>query len=136
MTTDFSTAPLADVVKSILADGIIDDAEINALKNRLYADGKIDTEEAEALFQINDAAKGKSNSAEWNKFFADAISDYLLRDEKSPGIIDDDEAKWLIAKIERDGEIDDNEKFLLKTIKEKATSLPPTLREKLKTWGL
>jgi hypothetical protein len=134
--TDFATALIKDVVNDILQDGVIDNAEVAALKARLYADGKIDTEEAEALFEINDAVKGKSNSADWVKFFADAISDYLLQDDKSPGEVDENEAKWLIAKLEGDGEIDANEKVLLKTLKEKAKSLPTSLREKIKAWGV
>jgi hypothetical protein len=134
--TDFVTAPIADVVKSILADGIIDDAEVEQLRKRLYADGKIDKDEAEALFEINDGVKGKKNSAAWTTLFAEAISDFLLKDETSPGVVDDDEAAWLIKKLEGDGEIDANEKVLLKTLKEKAKSLPASLREKIKTWGV
>jgi hypothetical protein len=134
--TDFATAPIKDVVKDLLQDGVIDNAEVAALKARLYADGKIDTEEVEALFEINDAVKGKSNSADWVKLFAGAVSDYLLQDEKSPGEVDEDEAKWLIAKLEGDGEIDANEKVLLKTLKEKAKSLPASLRDKIKAWGV
>jgi hypothetical protein len=134
--TNFQTDPIADVVKSILADGVIDDAEVTELRKRLYADGKIDKEEAEALFEINDAVKGKDNSTDWAKLFAQAISDYLLKDETSPGIVDDDEADWLIQKLEGDGEIDANEKLLLITLKEQAQSLPQSLRDKLKAWGV
>lgn len=134
--TDFMNDPIAEVVKSILADGVIDDAEVESLRKRLYADGKIDKEEAEALFTINDGVKGKSNSAAWTKLFADAIGDFLLKDESSPGVIDSDEATWLIKNLEGDGEIDANEKFLLKSLKEKAKELAPNLREKLKVWGI
>lgn len=134
--TNFATAPMNDVVKSILEDGKIDDAEVVALRKRLYADAVIDSEEADALFEINDAVKGNDNSKNWATPFADAICDYLLKDEKSPGVIDDDEAAWLIEKLEGDGEIDANERFLLKSLKDKATSLPQTLRDKLKAWGV
>lgn len=132
--TDFATAPISDVIQAILEDGIIDDAEVIALKARLYADGIIDTEEAEALFEINDAVKDKANSAQWAGLFAQAICDYLLKDEKSPGEVDEDEAAWLIAKLEGDGVIDPNETLLLKMLKETAKSLPQSLRNKLKEW--
>jgi hypothetical protein len=134
--TNFQTAPIAEVVKSILADGVIDDAEVTELRKRLYADNKIDKDEAEALFEINDGVKGKSNSPNWTKLFADAVCDFLLNDETSPGIVDEAEGAWLIKKLEGDGEIDANEKVLLKTLKEKAKSLPADLREKLKNWGV
>ncbi|MDR1140518.1 MAG: TerB family tellurite resistance protein [Planctomycetaceae bacterium] len=134
--TDFQTAPIAEVVKSILADGVIDDAEVAELRKRLYADNKIDKDEAEALFEINDAVKGKSNSAAWTTLFANAVCDFLLNDETSPGVVDEDEGAWLIKKLEGDGEIDANEKVLLKTLKEKATSLSTDLQAKLKNWGV
>ena len=134
--TDFQNAPIADVVKAILADGVIDDAEVAQLKKRLYADGKIDKEEVEALFTINDAIKGKSNSASWAGLFAEAVCDFLLKDESSPGVVDADEAVWLIEKLEGDGDIDANETFLLRTLKEKAKELAPSLQKKLKVWGV
>ena len=134
--TDFMTAPISEVVEAIVADGVIDQAEVEQLKKRLYADGKIDKEEAEALFTINDAVKGKANAATWKKLFAEAICDYLLKDDSSPGVVDADEAAWLIAKIEGDGEIDENEKFVLISLKENAKALAPSLREKLKAWGV
>ncbi|MDR2642773.1 MAG: hypothetical protein LBC74_08255 [Planctomycetaceae bacterium] len=134
--TNFQTAPIAEVVESILADGVIDDAEVAELRKRLYADNKIEKDEAEALFKINDGVKGKSNSAAWTNLFAEAVSDFLLNDETSPGVVDDNEGTWLIKKLEGDGEIDANEKVLLKTLKEKAKSLPKELQEKLKNWGV
>ena len=134
--TDFVNAPIADVIKAILADGVIDDAEVAQLKNRLYADGTIDKEEAEALFTLNDGVKGKNNSAAWKTLFAEAVCDFLLKDESSPGVVDADEAKWLIEKLEGDGEIDTIEKFFLKSLKEKAKELAPNLREKMKAWGV
>ncbi|MDR1964370.1 MAG: TerB family tellurite resistance protein [Planctomycetaceae bacterium] len=127
--TDFQTAPIAEVVKSILADGVIDDAEVAELRKRLYADSKIDKEEAEALFEINDAVKGKANSAAWTTLFVDAIADFLLKDETSPGVVDEAEGEWLFKKLSADGEIDANEKALLKTLKDKAKFLPHKIRE-------
>lgn len=134
--TDFQTAPLSEVVNSILADGVIDDAEVTQLQKRLLADGVIDREEADALFVINDAVKGKNNSPAWTTLFRDCICGFLLDDDASPGVVDDDEAAWLIAKLEGDGEIDTNEKALLVALKARAISLPENLQAKLKTWGV
>jgi hypothetical protein len=46
---------LAELKKDLLADGIIDAAEVAQLKEVLYADGIIDKEEADFLFELNDA---------------------------------------------------------------------------------
>jgi hypothetical protein len=134
--TCFQTAPLSEVVKSILEDGTIDDNEVTKLRERLYADGKIDKDEAEALFEINDGVKGKNNSPSWTTLFTYGISEFLLNDETSPGVIDEEESKWLIQKLEGDGEIDDNERKLLALLKSKATSLPDALKAKFADWGV
>ena len=115
----------------LLTDGIIDAAEVLELESVLFADGKIDTEEAEFLFEINDAVSGKENDPSWVKLFIDAITSYLLEDENSPGEIDEEEAKWLYNKIKGDGQIDGTEKNLLVNLKSKAKSFPSNLESLL-----
>ncbi|MDR0982438.1 MAG: TerB family tellurite resistance protein [Culturomica sp.] len=118
---------LEELKKSILADGVIDAAEVKQLREVLFADGKIDKEEAEMLFDLNDVVSGKDNDASWETLFVDAITSFLLEDETSPGEIDNEEAKWLLAKIQGDGEVDGIERALLNNLKAKAKSLPAIL---------
>ena len=118
---------LSELKKSILADGAIDEAEVKQLREVLYADGKIDKEEAEFLFELNDAVSGNDNSPAWEAFFIEAITSFLLEDETSPGEIDDDEAKWLLAKIQGDGQLDKTERALLNNLKAKAKVFPKIL---------
>ena len=120
----------AELKKSILADGVIDADEVKNLRAKLYEDGTIDREEAELMFELNDATSGAKNDAGWQSLFVDAISAYLLDDKNSPGAIDDGEADWLISHIEKDGTYDDNEKALLKNIKAKAKKISPKLEGK------
>lgn len=115
---------LDELKKELLTDGIIDAEEVNKLREVLYADGKIDQEEADFLFELNDAVSGKQNDSSWNQFFIEAISDYLLNDEKSPGVIDDEEGKWLVEKIGADGQVDGVEKRLLNHLKSNAKKVP------------
>ncbi len=110
--------------KEIIADGIIDKDEVNRLRKILYADGKINQEEADFIFELNDAVSGKKNDPTWNPFFVQAISDYLLKDEKSPGVIDEEEGKWLVEKIGADGQVDGVEKLLLEHLKKNAKKIP------------
>ena len=118
---------LQELKKDLLADGIIDAEEVGKLKEILYADGIIDKEEAEFLFEINDAVTGKENDPAWETFFIQAISDFLLKDEVSPGEIDNDEAAWLVEKIGADGQVDGTEKALLENLKKEAKSFPASL---------
>lgn len=122
---------LSEMKEDLLADGIIDANEVAELEVALYADGKIDEEEANFLFELNDAVSGKDNDPAWNKFFVKAICSYLLEDETSPGDIDDSEAEWLYAKINGDGQIDVLEKELLLTLKSQAKHFPAKLEELL-----
>lgn len=113
--------------KSILADGIIDEQEVKQLRDVLYADGIIDKEEADFLFELNDAVSGKENHPSWKSLFVEAISSFLLDDETSPGFVDEDEAKWLLNKIQGDGKLDDIEISLLENLKSKAKQIPNSL---------
>lgn len=111
----------------LLADGIIDAEEVAQLKKVLYNYGIIDKEEADFLFELNDAVTGKANDASWESFFIQAIADFLLKDEVSPGEIDKEEAEWLLKRIGADGKVDGTEKALLEKLKAEAESLPETL---------
>jgi uncharacterized membrane protein YebE (DUF533 family) len=117
-----------ELKKSILADGVIDEQEVKQLREVLYADGIIDKEEADFLFELNDAVSGKANHPSWKELFVEAITSFLLDDEKSPGEIDDDEAKWLLEKIQGDGKVDEVEEALLKNLKAKAKKISSLIK--------
>lgn len=120
---------LTKLKASILEDGRIDASEVAQIKDVIYADGKIDKDEADFLFDLNDGCSGAKNDVSWEEFFVKAICDYLLMDEQSPGSVDSDEAKWLIAKIDKDGTVDETEKALLIALKSKSKSMPDSLND-------
>ena len=112
---------LEQLKTSILADGIIDADEVRTINQAIYEDGKIDREEADFMFELNDAVSGKENHYSWKDLFVKAITDHVLKDDQSYGSVDDDEADYLIGKIQGDGKIDETEQALLLKIIEKAT---------------
>lgn len=120
-------ANLEQLKKELLADGIIDSEEVKTIKAVIYEDGKIDKDEADFLFELNDAVSGKENAPEWKDLFVDAITAFVLEDEVSPNEIDDDEAEYLYNQIKGDGQVDDTERALLENIKAKAKSFPEEL---------
>jgi len=122
---------LEELKKELLADGIIDAAEVKELETVLYEDGIIDKDEADFLFELNNAVSGKANAPEWKDFFVKAITSFVLDDEQSNGEVDDDEAKYLYNQIKGDGQIDDIEKALLENIKAKSKNFPSLLAELL-----
>jgi hypothetical protein len=114
-----------DFASAILDDGVIDADEVVAIKERLYEDGVIDRSEANFLFKLNDAVSGKANHESWKSFFIEAITDYVLEDDETPGEIDADEANYLIEKIKGDGQVDEIELALLVNICDKAKGESP-----------
>ena len=118
---------LEQLKKELLADGVIDAAEVKELEIVLFADGKIDADEAEFLFDLNNAVSGKENHGSWETLFIKAISSYLLEDETSAGEIDESEAEWLYNRIKGDGQIDSIEKNLLVSLKKKSNNFPANL---------
>lgn len=114
---------LASLKADILEDNIVDEAEVERMRAVLLDDGVIDREEANFLFEINDATSGNENHASWPPFFVDSLAAHVLEDETSPGEVDEDEATYLKEKIHGDGKVDDNEKALL--IKLKADAKGP-----------
>ncbi len=112
---------LEQLKTAILADGVIDGDEVRTISAAIYEDGKIDREEADFMFALNDAVSGKENHYSWKDLFVKAITDYVLKDDTSYGSVDDEEADYLIGKIQGDGKIDEIEQALLLKIVEKAT---------------
>lgn len=117
--------------EKILADGEIDEAEVKELKSALFADGKIDREEADFLFDLNNAVSGKNNHESWEELFIQAISGYLLDDDNSAGEIDAAEAEWLYGKLSEDGHVDTIERKLLLHLRERSGNFPAHLESLL-----
>ncbi|MBO0591149.1 TerB family tellurite resistance protein [Cellulophaga sp. E16_2] len=124
---------LEQLKKEIVADGIIDASEVKEIEQVIYADGTIDKEEADFLFDLNDAVSGNDNHSSWKELFVKAISSFVLDDDGSNGEIDADEAKYLVSQIEGDGQIDAVEKALLVHLKSTlGSSLPESLNNLIK----
>lgn len=66
-----------------LKPGMVDDADVELLRRILYAYAggdniAVTTEEAEVLFDINDATVDAANQVAWNDLFAKAIANHLM----------------------------------------------------------
>lgn len=132
---------LGSMKNSILEDGIIDDAEVEMIRNVIFGTGggageQVDRAEADFLFALNNATSGNKNSPAWKSLFVDALTKHVLEDDVSPGVVDEEEADWIIGRIEGDGVYDDNEKALLKSIKENARQVHRKLEFKMDMQGV
>lgn len=122
---------LEELKNDVLADGVIDAAEVKEIEKAIYADGTIDREEADFLFELNDVVSGNANHASWTDLFVKAISSHVLDDEGSNGSIDEEEANYLTSQIQGDGQIDATERALLVSLKASVGTLPAQLNDLL-----
>lgn len=115
------------IADNAAADGVISETEIVTLRQAGWADGKMEPDEAEALFTANDAIG--DSSPEWTTFFVEAIGEYVVNQVPPRGYVSDEQAKWLIAHVDHDGKVDTvSELELLVRIFEIAENTPQTLR--------
>jgi uncharacterized tellurite resistance protein B-like protein len=118
-------------IATILADGVIDDAEVRALRKQLWEDGRIDSDEVAFLIELRNAAqkkaKGGAVNPNFEKLFFKAIEENVMQD----GRIDADEARWLRKMLFADGKIDANEKKFLARLRKAAAGKTSPAFERL-----
>ena len=122
---------LEELKKDVLADGVIDAKEVLEIEKVIYADGVIDQDEADFLFELNDAVSGNQNHSSWTDLFIKAVASFVLDDEGSNGEIDADEAAYLAKQIEGDGQVDATEHALLIYLKSAVEKFPESLEKLL-----
>jgi hypothetical protein len=111
---DHDMADLQKLKVQLLADGKIDDQEVEVIRRELYADGQIDREEVEFLIALRNEARSVCPAFE--KLFFQAVKQNVLTD----GSIDAEEAAWLRKMLFADAKIDPQEKQFLKDLKSEA----------------
>ncbi|RUV66409.1 hypothetical protein EOA78_34355, partial [Mesorhizobium sp. M5C.F.Cr.IN.023.01.1.1] len=97
--------------------------DVVMLRREVFGDGVVTRGEAEALFALDATAKDKC--AQWPDFFIEAVTDFIVHQEKPAGYISQDNADWLVRAISRDGMVDSRTELeLLVHVLEKAKSSP------------
>lgn len=109
------------------ADGVLSAEEILTLRGDAWRDGRIDPEEAEALFAANEQLA--EPNPEWCDFFVEALSEFIVNTVEPHGYVDQEMADELISRIDHDGRVDTvAELELLVRVLEKATATPANLK--------
>ncbi|TIT76988.1 MAG: hypothetical protein E5W57_16880, partial [Mesorhizobium sp.] len=100
--------------------------DVTMLRREVFADGVVTRGEAEALFALDQTARDKC--PQWSPFFIEAVTDYIVRQEKPEGYISQENADWLVRAISRDGTVDSRTELeLLVHVLEEAKSSPGRL---------
>lgn len=118
MSFNYSNATAHQILDHIKKGGRIDQECIASLTAQLDRDWVIDLNEAEFLFQVNQAIGERDDEMElWTPFFRDNIARFILFDLHTPGEIDEPEGNWLADMLDRFGCGNSSEKALLKYIR-------------------
>ncbi|TPI49871.1 hypothetical protein FJW05_02045 [Mesorhizobium sp. B2-9-1] len=100
--------------------------DVTMLRREVFADGLVSRGEAEALFALDQTARDKCG--EWAPFFVEAVTDYIVHQEKPEGYISEQNADWLVRTVSRDGIVDGRTELeLLVHVLEEAKSSPSEL---------
>ncbi len=105
--------------RALLLDGRIDLKETKLIREEIFADGRVDRSELEFLFKLRKEAESCVKA--FLDLFFTAVKEHILED----GVVTATEARWLRKMVFEDGDIDDDEKQLLRDIKAKARDLSP-----------
>jgi hypothetical protein len=104
----------------ILAEGHIDTKEVRILRQAFLDYDCIDQEELLFLKELRNQAK--SYVKPFTELYIDSIKNYMLADG---GYLNPEKAKWLHQAIFADGQVDEDEKHLLRELKTEARQISP-----------
>jgi hypothetical protein len=113
-------------IDEIVNRGSLRDTDVQLLRQIFYEDGIVSAQEAELLFKLNIACPVQH--ADWPSFFVEAITDYVVFQERPQGYLTSVNAHWLIDQVMHDGKVDSKTELeLLVNVLDKARWSPVSL---------
>ena len=123
MSTQFD-----QIAEHAAADGKVTPEEVLQLRRECWPDGIITRAEADAIFALND--KLTERGPEWTEFFVEALSVFTVMQLEPKGYVSQENADWLVARIDHDGEFGSMaECELVVKIFERAKNVPQSLKD-------
>lgn len=118
--------------KSIFKDSVLGEEDVQRLKDMLFDEEGMTREKGDFLFDLKDTISPEKQSSDFKDLFIEAITFLLLEDEISPGEIDESEAKWLRARVQKKGYFDKTDRKLLANLRHRSINFPAELNYKTK----
>jgi hypothetical protein len=103
----------------VVAKGKVEDHDLEGLRQAVYADGKINREEADFLVDLYRRLRIRTPA--FKQFFYQALKDHVLKD----GRISAYDAAWLRQVVFADGKIDNDGRQFLRQLKWEAKEVSP-----------
>ena len=121
------TMHFAAITRQATADRTISAEGVLELRRAGWADGTMTLDEVDAVFALNDALAAPS--AEWSDFFVEAIGEFVINGTSPKGYVSEDNARWLIDRIDFDGTLEGmTELELLVRVLERSLNAPDRLK--------
>lgn len=125
------TFSFSDFAASLQEGRALTPDDVLAVRRAVWPDGRVSDAEAGTVFALNRLVR--EPSAEWRDFFLEALTDYVVNQKAPRGYVDEANADWLIAEVDRDGEPVSRLKVeLVVKVVERALNCPASLR----SWAL
>ncbi len=120
---------IAELSQDLIENGSISELDVTRLRGLFYADGIIDSDEAETLIKANRACREKPQ--EFNDFFVEALTDFVVKQTAPTGYITAENAAWLMQSLKTpEGRVANRAELeLLINALDKARWSPPSLIE-------
>jgi hypothetical protein len=125
---------LSDIADEVINQGSINADQVKEIRleifsetrvmERMLEDGIVDREEAELLFSINEILPEGLYDDSWHDLFVEAITSHVLKDEISPDSLDEEEARFILMKVQKGGNISPIEMDLLVNLSASVRSAP------------
>ena len=96
--TTFEVDRSPTIISALVLGGVVNGLDVAWLRREVFADGRVTRQQADELFAV--ARSRAAKSADWTTFFVEKITDHVLRHSGRTGIVDGDEAKWLIGRVD------------------------------------
>ncbi len=114
------------LINHVGADGHVSAEDVIFLRRTVFADGVVSRDELATLFTLG--RRAPAGDPEWADYFAEAASDFFLREEEPHGYLTEEEFQHLSSLTGRNGPTA-LELGLLVTLMEKAVATPPAMAE-------
>jgi hypothetical protein len=113
-------------IDEIIARGSLKQADVRLLRQIFYEDGIVTEGEADILFKLN--AQCPLKDADFSAFFVEAVTDYIVFQERPHGYVTAANAHWLMDRVAPNGKISGKtEMDVLVNVLDKARWAPVSL---------
>jgi hypothetical protein len=117
---------MSSQLATFIERGRVDVRDVMDMRQSVFANGVLCKDDAIGLLAVH--ANCTMKCAEWDVFFVEALSDFLVENVEPSGYINDKQAKWLVSAVSRGKHVASRSELeLLVTVLEKSKRSPELL---------